>query len=102
MLRVAGVVGVTVPVALRGSLRWPGPVTGLVVFCGLADTAAFASYVAAANHGGIAVPAVLSSQFAAVSVLIGVLAMGERLSRFQLGGVVSILRGIALVTAVQS
>jgi drug/metabolite transporter (DMT)-like permease len=101
ILRVAGVLGVTVPVALRGALRRPGPAARLVLFCGLADTGAFTSYIVAADHGGVAVPAVISSQFAAVSVLIGVVAMGERLSRLQLGGILSILAGVALVTAVQ-
>jgi drug/metabolite transporter (DMT)-like permease len=101
-LRVAGVAGLTLPVALAGSLRRPGRATRLVLFCGLADTAAFASYVAAASAGSVAVPAVLSSQFAAVAALIGVAAMGERLTRVQVAGIVSILAGVALVTAVQS
>lgn len=78
-LRTAGVLGVTLPVAAAGSLRRPGRATGLVVFSGVADTGAFA----------------------AVSALIGVVAMGERLTRVQLGGIVSILGGVALVTAVQ-
>jgi drug/metabolite transporter (DMT)-like permease len=101
-LRVAGIAGVTLPVALRGGLRSPLPALRFVVFNGLADTGAFACYVVATQHGGVAVPAVISSQFAIVSVLLGVVAMGERLSRLQLGGVVSILAGVALVTAVQS
>lgn len=101
-LRTAGVLGVTLPVAVAGSLHRPGRATGLVVFSGLADTAAFASYVVAATQGSVAVPAVLSSQFAAVSALIGVVAMRERVTRVQLGGIISILAGVALVTAVQS
>jgi drug/metabolite transporter (DMT)-like permease len=102
ILRLAGVLGLTLPVALRGALRWPRRALRQVAFCGVADTGAFTSYVFAANHGGIAVPAVISSQFAAVSVLIGLVLMGERLSRLQLGGVVGILAGVALVTAVQT
>jgi drug/metabolite transporter (DMT)-like permease len=102
ILRLAGVLAVSVPVAVRGRLRLPRSALRPVVFCGLADTAAFTSYVLAANRGGVAVPAVISSQFAAVSVLIGVVLMGERLSRLQLGGVAGILAGVALVTAVQA
>lgn len=101
-LRTAGVLGLTVPLAASGRLRRPGPATPFVVFSGLADTGAFASYVVAAAHGGVAVPAVISSQFAAVSVVIGLLGMGERLTRTQLGGIVLILLGVALVTAAQS
>jgi len=89
-------------VALTRSLRLAARTPRLVLFCGVADAAAFTSFIVASEHGGVAVPAVISSQFAAVSVLIGVLAMGERLSRLQLGGVLSILAGVALVTAVQS
>jgi drug/metabolite transporter (DMT)-like permease len=102
ILRGSGVLAITVPAALRGVLRRPGGALRLVVFCGLADTAGFTSYVIAADRGGVAVPAVISSQFAAVSVLIGVVLMGERLSRLQLGGVAGILAGVAVVTAVQS
>ena len=92
----------TVPLALAGRLRSPGRALRFVVFSGLADTGAFASYVVAATHGGVAVPAVISSQFAAVSALIAVFAMGERLTRFQVCGVLAILCGVAVVTAVQA
>lgn len=102
LLRVAGVLAIAGPLVASGRLSRPGPATRLVVFCGLADSAAFASYVVAATHGSVAVPAIISSQFAAVSVVIGVLAMGERLTRVQLGGIVAILGGVALVTAAQS
>jgi len=101
ILRSAGVLAVSVPVALQGRLRLPRDAFRPVLFCGLADTAAFTSYVVAADRGGVAVPAVISSQFAAVSVLIGVVLMGERLSRLQLGGVAGILAGVAVVTAMQ-
>lgn len=101
-LRTAGVLGVTLPLALSGSLRRPGAATHLVVFSGLADTGAFASYVVAATHGSVAVPAVVSSQFAAVSAVLGVFAMGERLTPTQLWGIVAILGGVVLVTAAQS
>lgn len=101
-VRTAGVLALTLPLALSGRLRAPGPALRLVVFCGLADTAAFASFIVAAGQGSIAVPAVIASQFAAVSVLLGVLAIRERLTRTQLAGVLGILGGVALVTAVQS
>lgn len=102
VLRTVGVLALALPLAARGSLPRPRAAMPFVVFSGLADTAAFASYVYAANHGGVAVPAVLSSQFAAVSALLAVFAMGERLTRVQVAGTVSILLGAALVTAVQS
>ena len=44
----------------------------------------------------------IGSQFAVVAGLIGVFGMGERLTRLQLAGAVTILTGVALVTAVQA
>ncbi len=100
--RVVGVLGFAVPVAASGRLRRPGRATRFVLFAALADAGAFASYVVGATHGSVAVPAVISSQFAAVAVVIGFLTMGERLTRAQLVGMVAILGGVALVTAAQS
>jgi drug/metabolite transporter (DMT)-like permease len=101
-IRTAGVLGLAIPLACSGQLRSPGRALPLVVFSGLADTAAFASYVVGTEHGGIAVPAVLSSQYAAVSAVIAIGAMGERPTRLQLAGALAILAGVAIVTAVQS
>lgn len=101
-LRTAGVLAMMAPLAATGSLRGPGPAVRLVVFCGLADTAALAGYLVGATRGSVAVAAVIASQYAAVSVLVGVAAMGERLSRIQVAGIIAILAGVGLVTAVQS
>jgi drug/metabolite transporter (DMT)-like permease len=102
ILRTAGVLGLSIPLVVSRRLRAPRPASRLVVFCGLADTVAYASYVVAATESGVAVPAVIGSQFAAVSVLIGMTAMGERLTRLQLGGIVGILAGVAVVTGSQA
>ncbi len=101
-LRAAGVLAVAVPLAASGRLRLPRAATRFVVFSGLADAGAFAAYIVAASRSGVAVPAVISSQYAAVSALLGVLALGERLTRPQLAGVVAILAGVALVTSAQA
>jgi len=102
VLRAAGVLALALPLAASGRLRRPGRATPFVLFSGLADTGAFASYVVAASVGSVAVPAVLSSQFAAVSAVLAVFTMGERLTRVQRAGIVAILAGVALVTVVQS
>jgi drug/metabolite transporter (DMT)-like permease len=102
VLRTAGVVSMMAPLAATGSLRGPGAALRLVVFCGLADTAALAGYLIGATRGSVAVTAVIASQYAAVSVLVGVVAMGERLTRIQVAGIAAILGGVALVTAVQT
>lgn len=101
-LRLAGVLAVTLPVAAKSSLGRPGKATAAILFSGVSDTVAFASYAIAAGGGSVAVAAVLASQFAAVSALIGVVRMGERLTRLQTAGIVAILAGVALVTVAQT
>jgi drug/metabolite transporter (DMT)-like permease len=100
-LRTAGLLSLGGPLLVSGRMRLPGPAMRLVVFSGVADYLAFGSYVIAATHGGVAVPAVVSSQYAAVAAVLAVVLLGERLTRPQLAGVVAILAGVAVVTAVQ-
>jgi uncharacterized membrane protein len=100
-LRLAGVLAVTLPVVLGGRLRLPRAATPFVVFSGLADASAFGTYIYASTRAGVIVPSVLSSQFAAVSALLGMLSLGERPTRLQLSGVCAILAGVAIVTAAQ-
>jgi drug/metabolite transporter (DMT)-like permease len=73
-----------------------------VLFSGVAEVVAFACFVVGADHAGVAVVAVLSSQFAVVSAVIGYVALGERLARAQLVGIVAILAGVAVVTGLTS
>jgi drug/metabolite transporter (DMT)-like permease len=101
-LRTGGLLTLGGALFVSGRLRRPGPATPLVVFSGVADYLAFGSYVVAATHGGVAVPAVISSQYAAVAAVLAVVLLGERLTRPQLAGVVAILAGVAVVTAVQA
>ena len=99
--RVAGVLLVAVPLVLTSQLRLTSRALPLVVASGLAELVGFASYAFGARHG-IAISAVLSSQFAAVAALGGYLLFGERLTRVQLIGVVLILAGVAALTALQA
>ena len=101
LLRAGGVLALTVPLAAARRLRPPQGVLPFVVFSGLADAGAFGSYIYAAKTNGVVVPAVLSSQYAAVAAIIAALTLGERLTRVQLVGVVAILAAVAVVTAVQ-
>ncbi|HEY1368145.1 MAG TPA: DMT family transporter [Gaiellaceae bacterium] len=101
-VRTAGVLSISLPLALSGRLRMPGRALRYVLFSGVADTSAYAVYAYASSHGNVAVTAVLASQFALVSALIGVAAMGERLTQVQVAGVAAILVGVAIVTAAQA
>jgi drug/metabolite transporter (DMT)-like permease len=54
-------------------------------------------YRVAGRSGGVAIPSVLSSQFAVIAILGGVLVLGERLSRRQVGGFAGLLLGVAVI-----
>jgi len=45
----------------------------------------------------VAIPSVLSSKFAVIAILGGVLVLGERLSRRQVGGFAGLLLGVAVI-----
>ncbi len=60
-----------------------------------------ASFALGARHG-LAVSAVLASQFAALSAVGAYVLFHERLTRVQLAGVAAIVFGVALLTALQA
>ena len=95
--RGAGVLLVAIPLALGSRLRLTRRALPLVVASGLAEVAGFASYAAGARHG-IAISAVLASQFAAVAAVGAYLLFGERLGRVQLVGVAMIVAGVAALS----
>jgi drug/metabolite transporter (DMT)-like permease len=99
--RLVGVVAVTIPLALTRRLRLTRATVPLVVTAGLAEVLGFASYVAGARHG-IAVAAVLASQFAAIASVAAYVLFRERLTRLQLGGVAVIVIGVAALTAIKA
>jgi drug/metabolite transporter (DMT)-like permease len=101
-VRVLGVAAVTAPLALRGRLPRPGSALPWVLVGGVAEVVAYLSFVVAADVDGVVVPAVIGSQFGLVASLIGVFVLGERLGRLQAAGVLAVLGGVALVTAVQA
>jgi len=96
--RLAGALFVAVPLALTSRLRLTRRALPLVVASGLAEVVGFASYAFGARHG-IAISAVLASQFAAIAAIGGYVLFGERLTRLQLVGVVLTLAGVATLTA---
>lgn len=99
--RVVGVVAVTIPLALTRRLSLTRAAVPLVVTAGLAEVLGFASYVAGARHG-IAVAAVLASQFAAIASVAAYVLFRERLTRLQLGGVGLVVLGVAALTAIKA
>ena len=68
---------------------------------GLIDTLGYLVYVWAAREDSAIAP-IAASQYAALAVLGAVLVLRERLSRVQVGGVVVLLTGIALIASAES
>jgi drug/metabolite transporter (DMT)-like permease len=99
--RLAGVVMVALPLLVARRLVLTRAAVPLVVVAGLCEVVGFASYTAGAQHG-IAIAAVLSSQFAAVAALAAFVAFRERLARHQVLGVAAILVGVAVLSVLQA
>jgi uncharacterized membrane protein len=99
--RLLGVLLVTIPLAVAGRLRLTRAAVPYVVASGLAEVAGFVSYAIGARHG-IAVAAVLASQFAALAAIGAAVLFKERLTRAGVLGVVVIAIGVAVVTALQA
>ena len=97
--RLVGVAAVTIPLAMTCRLRLARTVIPLVVATVLAEVLGFVCYAVGARDS-VAVAAVLGSQCVAVASVAAYVLFRERLSRWQLAGVVSIVAGVAALTAV--
>jgi drug/metabolite transporter (DMT)-like permease len=98
--RVFGVVLVTVPLMLLGRLLVTRAALPYVVCSGLAEVTGFVSYAVGARHG-IAISAVIGSQFAALAAVGAAFMFRERLGRAGVLGVVVIAAGVAAVSALR-
>jgi drug/metabolite transporter (DMT)-like permease len=99
--RLLGVAFVTIPLVLAGRLRLTRAAAPYVAGSGLAEVAGFVSYAVGARHG-IAVSAVLASQFAAIAAVAAAILFRERLGRAGVLGVVVIAAGVAAVSALRA
>jgi drug/metabolite transporter (DMT)-like permease len=96
--RLVGVPVLALPLALSGRLRLTRRAVPLVVTAGVCEVLGFYAYTLGARHG-IAIAAVLSSQFGTFAAIIGYLVLGERLSRVQVCGVAAVVAGVAALSA---
>lgn len=99
--RALGVLGVTAPLALMGRLHMTRSAAPLVVASGLLEVAGLVAYTYGARYG-IAVTAILASQFAAFAAVGAYFVFRERLARVQLAGVAVIAVGVAVLTGLQA
>jgi len=99
--RTLGVLLIVLPLIVTRRFRLTRNALPLVVLAGILEVFGGAIYIVAASEG-VAVAAVLSSQFAAIAAVGGFLLFGERLQRLQLVGVVVIAIGITALAALQA
>jgi drug/metabolite transporter (DMT)-like permease len=99
--RLAGVVFVALPLVATSRLRLTRRALPLVVAGGVCEVVGFASFALVSRHG-IAVSAVLASQFGAIAAVAGFLLFRERLAPVQLAGVVTIIVGVSVLSVLQA
>ena len=99
--RAVGTVALAAPLALAGRLRIAPGTPPLLLASGVAEVLGFFSFTWGARHG-IAIASVLSSQFAALSLLGAYLVFGERLGRLQLGGVAVVIVAVAVLSGLRA
>ncbi|HEY2935850.1 MAG TPA: EamA family transporter [Gaiellaceae bacterium] len=85
--------------ATRSSLRIDRASLPAVAALGILDTTANCLFVLASARGYLSIVSVLGSLYPVVTVLAAHLVLGERVSRFQLGGVALALVGVAVVAS---
>jgi len=99
--RVVGVVAVAIPLVLSKRIRLTRRAAPLVAASGLAEVGGYFAFAFGSRHG-IAVTAVLGSQFAVLSALAAFLLFGEKLGRLRTLGVVVTAVGVAVLSALQA
>jgi drug/metabolite transporter (DMT)-like permease len=99
--RLIGVIALALPLAILGRMRLPRRALALVIVSGVCEVLGFYAYTLGSRHG-IAVAAVLSSQFATLAAVGGYFLFGERLGRVQTGGVIIVVIGVAVLSLLQA
>ena len=92
---------IAVPLAIAGRLTLTRRALPFVLGAGVAEVVGFALFVLGARHG-IAITAVLASQFGAIAAIIAVFLFHERLTRLQVVGIAAIAAGVAVMSALQA
>jgi drug/metabolite transporter (DMT)-like permease len=95
--RVVGVAVIALPLALTRRWQMRRAAVPYVIAGGFGELLGFASYAFGAQHG-LAISAVLASQFAAIAAVVGYLAFRERLGSIQVAGIVTIVAGVSVLS----
>jgi drug/metabolite transporter (DMT)-like permease len=99
--RAIGVAAIAGPLLATRSLPRPGRVWWMVTFSALAELIGFAAFIGGSENG-VAIPAVLASQFAAVAAATSYVVFGERLGLRQRAGAAVIFAGVAVLSLLRA
>ncbi|MGC9220335.1 MAG: EamA family transporter [Solirubrobacteraceae bacterium] len=99
--RLVGSGTLALPLAVTGRLRLSWRAFPFVVTSGICEVLGFFAYTLGSRHG-IAIAAVIASQFSTVVVIGSYVLFGERLGRMQLAGVCAVIVGVSLVAVATS
>jgi drug/metabolite transporter (DMT)-like permease len=99
--RAIGTVALAAPLIITRRFEMSRDAAPLVFMSGVCEVVGFYSYTTGARHG-IAVAAVLSSQFGGLAALAAYFVFGERLSRKRTLGVCTMLAGVAVLSALRA
>ena len=97
-VRACGTVVVALPLILGGRLTMSRRAVPLVAVSGVLEIAGLVAYTWGASDA-IAITAVVSSQFAVVGVVGGLLLFGERITRLQVTGIVATIAAVTVLGA---
>jgi drug/metabolite transporter (DMT)-like permease len=97
--RVVGVAVIALPLLATRRFRMKRAALPYAVVGGLCEVLGFTSYAFGARHG-LAIAAVLASQFAGIAAVVSFFVFSERLTRIQVVGVVAIVCGVSVLSAV--
>jgi drug/metabolite transporter (DMT)-like permease len=97
--RVVGVLVIALPLLVTRRWRLPRAAVPWAIVGGLCEVLGFASYAEGARHN-LAIAAVLASQFAGIATVVSWLVFRERLTRVQALGVVGIVVGVTILSAI--
>ncbi len=99
--RILGILVLTIPLGLAGKLRVPRATYPWTVAGGVAEVGGFLCFATGSRHG-IALPAVLASQFGVLATVGVAVLFRERISRRQTIGAVLVALGVAAVAAARA
>ncbi len=96
--RLTGLITMGVPLVLRRELQWARPGLWFALVAGLCESVGFLGFLWGASDG-IAVAAVMATQYATIATLLSWILLRERLSRLQLAGIAVVIVGVVAIVA---